>query len=280
VKPRAKKLIYAFIPLTIRKWLAILINRQTWLDSDKRGWWATQIIVDFAEKDVSSYHKFLWRHHLSYAESYETNLRFGYDNLNETRKFFLSDLVEHLKKQGINPESEIKSVLDVGCSLGYLLRYIETDVFPNASVLDGNDIDKYTIEQGKEFLASCKSKANLIHADMEALENIIGDKKYDVVFGAGILLYLKQDQANKLVAKMMNHTSTMLAFTGLAHPDLDNAKLETSVTRESDKTWIHNIDKMITDAGGKIVARRWEGNKMVDGNTIYFVFAVPAQSLR
>ena len=136
---------------------------------------------------------------------------------------------------------------------------METDLFPGATIIEGNDIDKYSIEEGKKYLASKQSRVKLIHAAMEELEKLIAGKKFDVVFGAGILFYLKQDQANKLVARMMSHTRTMLTFTGLAHPEIDNAELESSVARKRDGTWIHNIDKMI-----------------VDGNTIYFVFTVPA----
>jgi len=276
LKSLIKKLAYNLVPLSVRKLIAIFVNRQTWLDPDKRGWWATQIIADFAKKDINAYHKFLWRHHLSYAESYESELRFGYENLNETRKIFFKDLASHLKNLGLDPEKNLKSVFEVGCSLGYLLRYMETDFCPGATTIEGNDIDKYSIDEGNKYLADNGSKVKLIHADMEELGKIIGDKKYDLVFGSGVLLYLKQDSAEKLVAMMLNHTGSMLAFTGLAHPETDNANMDSSVVRKRDGTWIHNIDKMILDAGGRIVARRWEGGKMVDGNTIYFVFAVPA----
>lgn len=275
MKQLIKKLIVFFFPLSLRKWLVIIINRQTWLDPSKRYWWSGQLISDFAEKDVNAYHKFLWRYHLSYAESYKSDIRFGYDNLNETRKIFLSELTQQLQELGLRPDKDITSIFEVGCSLGYLLHYMETTLFPGASIIEGNDIDKQCIDEGNKFLASQKSKINLIHADMEKLEHIIGDRKYDLVFGAGVLLYLKKDSAEQLVAMMMRHTKTMLAISALAHPDIDNAKLDSSTVREQDKTWIHNVDKMVADAGGKIVARRWEGGNMVDGNTIYFVFAIP-----
>lgn len=272
---RLKNLIIICIPLVIRKWLAIWINRQRWLTLNDRGWWATQLILDLAKNDITAYHKFLWRHHLSYAETYEAGLRFGYDKFNRTRQLFLADLKQHLADAGLRPDTQINSVFDAGCSLGYLLHYLETDIFPNSTILEGNDIDKYCIEQGRLYLATQNSKINLIHADMESLGEIIGDKKYDVVICTGVLLYLKQEQAKKLVARMMKRTNIMLAFTGLAHPEIDNAKLTSSSIRERDKTWIHNIDRMVSEAGGRIIARRWEGSKIVDGNTVYFVFAVP-----
>ena len=74
---------------------------------------------------------------------------------------------------------------------------------------------------------------------------------------------------------MMNHTKGILAVAGLAHSEKDNSLLEQSVTRERDGSFIHNIDKMVENAGGKIISRRWEGDTDVDGNTIYFLFATP-----
>lgn len=278
MKSTIKKLLYIVVPLLVRQWLAICVNQLIWISADKRGWWATQLLVDFAKKDINAYHKFLWRHHLSYAESYEIKLRFGYDNLNATRRLFFSDLRKNLTDINISAATEIKSVFEVGCSLGYLLQYIEDSVFPEATVLEGNDIDLYSIQQGNNYLTSHNSKINLLHADMEQLVDIFDNKKYDFVFGAGILLYLTQESASKLVALMLQHTNKMLAFTGLAHPQIDNVDLESSVARTRDHTWIHNIDKMITDAGGKIIARRWEGSKIIDGNTLYFIFAIPATS--
>jgi hypothetical protein len=68
----------------------------------------------------------------------------------------------------------------------------------------------------------------------------------------------------------------MIGFSGLAYPDGDNSELRRSVPRESDQTFVHNIDAMVLRAGGNIAARRWEGSKVVDGNTIYFVFATSA----
>jgi hypothetical protein len=38
---------------------------------------------------------------------------------------------------------------------------------------------------------------------------------------------------------------------------------------------IHNIDRMIERAGGRVLWRRWEGARKVDGNTIYFLIAEP-----
>ena len=65
----------------------------------------------------------------------------------------------------------------------------------------------------------------------------------------------------------------MLALAGLAHPDTDNARLAASVPRERDRSLIHNLDAMVRAAGGRVLARRWDGARQVAGNTVYFVFA-------
>lgn len=48
----------------------------------------------------------------------------------------------------------------------------------------------------------------------------------------------------------------MVALSGLAHPDIDNASLEKSSIREMDGSFIHNIDAMVKKACGNIIARR------------------------
>jgi hypothetical protein len=76
---------------------------------------------------------------------------------------------------------------------------------------------------------------------------------------------------------MLRHTSRLAVFAGLAHPDADNRNLAASVLRDRDGTWIHNIDAMVEREGGRVVARRWGGSELVDGNTIYFVLAEPSR---
>ncbi len=274
-KSRFKHTVRRIIPLSLRKPLAVLINHQHWLDADKRGWWARQLIADFAERDRNAYHKFLWRHHLDYAETYEITRRFGYENFNETRKLFFKELPSRLRGIGVEPTRDIDSVFEVGCSSGYLLRHMETNVFPAATCIQGNDIDAYAVESGNRLLRELGSRVEIFHADMEQLDELLRDRQYDFMLAAGVLLYLDQPSAARLVKLMLAHTRKMLAITALAHPEMDNAELRHSVPRERDQTWIHNVDAMISAAGGRLVARRWEGGKVVDGNTIYFLYAVP-----
>jgi SAM-dependent methyltransferase len=270
MKRQIKKLVATGLPLPVRKALAIWVNRQAWIAPGNRSYWATELLHDFATADVNAYHKFLWRHHLAYAETYEIALRFGYDNLNETRK----ELPQRLAAAGLDARRDVRSVFEVGCSLGYLLRYMETDVFPDATRLEGIDIDVRAIEQGTKHLAELGSKVKLYSGDMEQMGAVLGESKFDLVLGSGVLLYLDEESAARFVATMLKFTGKLLVITALAHQDKDNKDLARSVPRGGDGTWIHNVDRMLSDAGARIVARRWQGG-LVDGNTIYFLYAVP-----
>jgi len=236
------------------------------------------LIRDLERLDINEYHKFLWFNHLSYATPYEVKLRFGYHNMRASRKMLFSDLITHLTKLSINPEKDITSVFEVGCSSGYQLRYLETDLFPSAIDLEGIDIDRYAIASGSEYLKSIGSKVRLMFADMEELSNLMGNKVYDIILCSGTLMYLNEGPAFKIVNVMLDHTKIMLVLTGPAHPGIDNSLLEHSIVRDSDGSFIHNIDSMVKRAGGSVLVRRWEGGKMADGQTIYFVFAKKAQS--
>ena len=61
------------------------------------------------------------------------------------------DLRKYLLLQGTFAfgARSIKSIFDVGCSAGYLLRFMETELFPGATTLEGNDIDEYALANGR-----------------------------------------------------------------------------------------------------------------------------------
>lgn len=279
-KEATKNIARSLLPLPFRKRLAICVNHQKWLDCNRRFWWCQELIRDLAVKNINEYHKFLWSSHLGYAATYEVALRFGHENVKESRKMFFSDLNDNLIKLGICPSRDITSVFEVGCSLGYQLRHMETDLFSSAARLEGIDIDAYAIQSGSRYLKSIGSKVQLMCADMEELDSLMGSKMYDIIVCSGVLMYLNENVAARVVDTMMSHTKIMLAFTGLAHPDIDNSQLRRSVARDNDQSFIHNIDSMVKKAGGDVIARRWEGSKLVDGHTIYFVFAKRHKNLR
>lgn len=273
-KTMAKDGIRWLAPLSLRKWMAIWLHRQHWISLSRRTWWSTELLRDFADRDVNAYHKFLWAHHLVYAVTYEVGSRFGADHLIPSRRMFFADLCRQLQELGIPPET-VGSVLEVGCSLGYQLRYVETELFPSATRLDGLDIDQYAIRAGAEYLRTVGSHVSLHCGDMQWLDEFARRRMYDVILCTGTLLYLQEAEAAAVVCMMLAHSRILVAMAGLAHPAVDNAHLLRSDVRSRDATLIHNFDQMVEAAGGRVVGRRWEGAREVEGQTIYFVFAAP-----
>lgn len=200
--------------------------------------------------------------------------RFGAERVHPTRRMLFDDLQRCLEGRGIDPARDVRSVLEIGCSLGYLLRHLETEVFPSASVLDGLDIDEYAVRAGEGHLRGLGSRVRLRVGDVADLARVAAPPRYDVTVCAGVLLYLREDEAARVVAATLRHTGGVAAFAGLAHPERDNRELAHSAVRDRDATFIHNIDAMVRTAGGEVVSRRWEGAREVEGNTIYFVLAV------
>ena len=274
MKEIAKKLIRLSLPFVVRKRMAVWLNSQKWIDTARRNWWSCELIKDLLEKDINMYHKFLWSNHMGYASPYEVTSKFGVENMEMSRKIFFSELREWLIERNINPEHDIKSVFEVGCSLGYQLRYMETELFTSATQLKGIDIDEYAIRSGSDYLERIMSKIRLKRADMEDIDSIMEGEIYDIIICSGVLMYLEEKAASRVVEIMLKHTNIMLAFTGLAHPDIDNSQIKYSVPRASDRSFIHNIDSMVEKAGGIVCGRRWEGKNIVGSHTIYFVFSI------
>jgi len=269
MKRIAKEVVRAVLPLGIRKNMASWLGRQKWIESRRRSWWSVELLRDMAEKDINGYHRFLWSNHLSYADTYEVKDRFGSDRMNGSRVLFFKALTGFLKDHALN----IDSVFEVGSSLGYQLRFLETELFPDASHFMGIDIDEYSIYAGEKYLQKLGSKVQLKCGDMEDLDELMAARSYDLILCTGVLMYLCEKDAAGVVKKMIEHTGGVLAISGLAHPEVDNRELASSETRERDMSFIHNIDKMVEDSDGIVLWRRWDGARKVDGNTIYFILA-------
>jgi len=267
-----KKGFWAALPLDTRKQMAIWMDKQSWMPSCHNL--SMMMILDWAEKDVGAFHHFLWSHHLGYAKSYEEAHEFGADNVLPTRAIMFEDLKDCLLHQKIDPRTDVKRVFEVGCSAAYLLRYMETNLFPAATTLEVIDIDEYAIERGKAYLSARSSKIHLVCADIADLDRVMDGRNYDVILCAGVLMYLDDSAAADVVRSMLNHCNGLVAIANPAHPLVDNSKLNCSEPR-SDGSLIHNIDAMVERAGGTIVFRRWEGSKTFDDQTVYFIFCRP-----
>jgi SAM-dependent methyltransferase len=273
------KVLWRFLPLDRRIRLAIWIDKYEFFPGIHNL--SMALIRDWAQIDSDAYHRFLWNNHLGYARMYE-NARardgeFCIENFSLTKKMLFADLSEFLLCQsGTSGQHEtIESILEVGCSSGYLLRFIETNLFPEARILEGIDIDKDALKKGTSYLNGHSSKIRLSYSDMECLDQFFGEIKFDLILCAGVLMYLQEKAAANVIQMMLKHCKSLIVLAGLAHPLVDNAELEHSETRSSDGAFIHNFDRMIKESGGIVVYRRWEGAKTYDSQSVYFVFCQP-----
>jgi SAM-dependent methyltransferase len=270
-KHLAKSAFWSAVPLGVRKRAALGISRSSVLSQAHRLRLSMLAVGDLAERDNPAFHKFLWSHHLAYAIYYAAEERFR-GPLESSRLQLFADLERHLRELGVEP-GEVDSILDVGSSIGNNLRFLEEHVFRSASALHGIDIDRPAVADGSRYLASAGSRIELKAGDMEDLDAILGDRRYDVVFCAGVLLYLDQERAASVVRSMLQRTNVLCAFASPAHFEFDNGRLEASETRAWDMSHFHNVDAMVAAAGGQVVARRWEPGTLDGRQTIYFVFA-------
>ena len=267
----AKRGLRRVLPLPLRRRVALWLGRTS---LPARGWWSQELLRDWAAQQPSAYHRFLWEHHLAYAETYEVGLRFGAQHVPPSRLLLFEGMLRVLAEQGVAAR-DVDSVLEVGCSLGYLLRHLELNHFGRAQTLDGVDIDAYAIEVGQRQLEQERSRVRLLRGDSRELPQLLGDRTYDVTLCAGVLMYLAPADATAVVAEILGRTRQLAVFAGLAHPARDNCELGDSERRTRDDSFIHNIDAMVRHAGGRVIERLWEGPRLLDGHTLYFVYATP-----
>jgi len=260
-------LLCAVLPLRLRKHAASWVGRQSWIP--ERHWRAVALVRDLAQRDPEAYHRFLWSRHLGYAESYEPDERFG--SLRPERQLLFQDLRRFLGERA----HEVQSVLEVGCSLGHLLRAAETELFAHARVLEGLDIDSYAVRKGNERLRHEGSNVRLMTADMSCMDEVLPPApRYDVVLCAGVLMYLKEEAARRVMKDMLDR-SRLLVLSGLAHPGFDNRDMPCSQPRARDGAFIHNLDAMVGSCGGTVLFRRWQGSAPRGWNPPYFLFCSP-----
>lgn len=261
------------IPLSLRMRLAIWLNRQRWFAHD---YFAVGLVRDLQLRNPEEFHKFLWTHHfMGYARWYDSEYElFAAEQMQPSRRLFFDDLRAVIRELGMQ-STDFRSILEVGCSLGYLLRYLETDMFPGCQEFVGIDIDGPGICKGTEYLKQLGSKVVLAQGDMEDLDRILGTRMFDLVYAAGVLSYLDEPNAARLVSLLLRRTNKVLAFAGLACTSRNNNQLDRSeISPNHEVQWIHNFEAMVSAAGGRVVRSRWEGAKLFNLQTINFVFAV------
>jgi len=264
------------IPLPARMRLAAWLTRQPWVPA--RDYVAVGLVRDLLAHDPKLFHKFAWSNHLmAYARWYDSEKDlFAFDKLEASRVELFRDLASVLEERRI-PVSLVRSILEVGCSQGYLLRYLETNVFPHCPDIVGIDIDAEAVQKGARFLARAGSRVILRAGDMEQLDALVGRRTFDITLAAGVLSYLNEDDASRMVEQLLERTRSVLALAGLACIQRNNNALTRSELSPGHAgQWIHNFEALVARAGGRVIRSRWEGAKQYNFQTICFVFAVPA----
>jgi SAM-dependent methyltransferase len=230
------------------------------------------ILDDLRRRDPDALHRFLWSHHLAYAQTYEIHRRFGASNINPTRHLLFRNITAHLRSRGLDPREDVRSVFEVGCSLGYLLRHLEVDVFPTAEMLHGLDIDRKAIGAGTAHLASLGSRVRLFHADMLAVDDVMALRRYDVVLCCGSLMYVNESAAGKILRTMFSHARCAVGLICLAPSGRDQGHSE---VRSVDGAFVHHMDRMIHGAGGRVVSAEWVGTQTSGSSPSHVILAEP-----
>jgi SAM-dependent methyltransferase len=262
------------LPLSTRQ---ALVARMKWRRVP--GWFEFCIgmLDDLRRHDPDALHRFLWANHLAYAMSYEVATRFDASNLNPSRRILFEDINGHLRSWGMDPRKDIRSVFEVGCSMGYLLRHLEVEVFPSASILHGIDIDRYAVETGNAHLRSLQSGVKLSIADMAATEDMMGNRIYDVVICCGVLMYANENTAAQVVRSMLRHAGHLVGLICLAG---NGAPLQQSETRASDGAFVHDVAGMIHRAGGRVLSSKWIGSSTSGSSPAYAILASASDAAR
>lgn len=272
-----KRHMRELVPVGARLRAAAWVTRQRWLPRGDDI--AIGLVRDLQATNPKYFHKFVWANHLmAYARWYEEEAElFAPEQMQPSRIELFRDLADVLRHDLSRDPSSIGSVLEVGCSQGYLLRYLETLVFPHCETLVGIDIDGPAIDKGTRHLRSVGSRVALMPGDMEDLPELVGHRTFDVALAAGVLSYLNEADATSVVRRLLQRTNVCLTLAGLACVERPNGTLDRSIESPSHQgQWIHNFDAMIAAAGGRVVRSRWEGPRLYNFQTISFTFAVPA----
>jgi SAM-dependent methyltransferase len=235
------------------------------------------MLRDMHRRDAGAFHRFLWSNHLGYAATYEVEERFGASNLNPSRHILLRDIAYYLRARGVDPHRNIRSVLDIGCSLGYLLRHVEVEACPSAEILHGLDIDEYAIKTGSAHLDSLQSKVKLFVGDMSVAGRFIGGRSYDVILCCGVLMYGNEASAYETVRVMLSSANHLVGIISLADQTNEGSAIGRSVTRPSDGAFVHDVHQMVQRAGGAVVSSRRIESEVSGSSPSYAILAEPPE---
>lgn len=262
-------------PLRARQRLAVAANR---FGGRLGPALVLALLHDWATRAPDEFHHFQWSNHLGYSRHYNTT-QIDVERLHPLRLELFELALTTLRDAGVDPAKDIDSFLDIGCSLGYVARYAETTAFPAAGRIVGIDIDGAALDDGRSYLARVGSRTELMEGNAAHLDDLFGDATFDVVFACGVVPYFEERSATALVEACLRHTSRVFCVNGHADSQVDNRELASSRPRHQDHSFVHNLDRMILAAGGRILTRRWGGAEQIGGNSVYFVIAEPGSAV-
>jgi SAM-dependent methyltransferase len=259
------------LPLEARKSLVVGIERY------KFRWGADfsmGALADLRQQNPEVLHRFLWSNHLAYAARYEVAQKFAPQHLNPTRRILFRQILAYFRSRGLDAREQIRSVLEVGCSLGYLLRHIELHMFPEAAPLHGIDIDRYAVETGKSYLRSVNSRVELFEADMTRTGEITGNRPYDLVLCCGVLMYVNEKTARETLGTMFALSRRLAGIICLA-PGANREATPSSEIRNVDGAYVHDIHRMIRESGGSLVSSTFVDTATSGSSPSHVVLATP-----
>ena len=266
---RTSGLLRWFLPLEVRKALVARLDR-------RRFRWSTDfsmgVLGDLRRRDPETLHRFLWSNHLAYAARYQVEHKFEPHNINPTRHILFRQILDYYKGRALDPHEQVRSVFDVGCSLGYLLRHIELNLFPSAAPLQGIDIDRHAVQAGMAYLQSVRSKVELFEADLSRAGEFMRGREYDLVLCCGVLMYANEDTAMSALQAMFAHCRGLVGVICLAHNARRRAKRNSEV-RTSDGAYVHDTHRMIREAGGIPISSTWVGTETSGSSPSHVILA-------
>jgi len=259
------------LPLEIRKALVVRIEQL------KFRWGADfslGILADLRRHNPEALHRFLWSNHLAYAATYEVEKRFAASNLNPTRQILFGQIVDYYRRCALNPREQIRSVLEIGCSLGYLLRHLELYTFPDAAPLHGLDIDRHAVQTGMSYLQSVNSKVRLFEADVTRVGNVAGNQLYDLALCCGVLMYVNKETAKATLQKIFAVSRRLVGIICLAHDERRRTILNSEI-RKSDGAYLHDMHRMIEEVGGRLISSTFVNAAASGSSPSHVILAEP-----
>jgi SAM-dependent methyltransferase len=255
----------------VRKALVARLERRKfrWVPDFSMG-----VLGDLRRRDPETLHRFLWSNHLAYAARYEVESKFAPHHINPTRHILFRQVQEYYTARALDPREHVRSVFDIGCSLGYLLRHLEVNVFPSAATLNGIDIDRYAVQTGMAYLRSVRSNVELFEADLDKASDLMSRFRYDLTICCGVLMYVNEDSAKCALQAMFAHSRQLVGLICLARGECRRARASSEV-RPSDGAYVHDIHRMIPEAGGTVLSSTWVGTATSGSSPSYVILAEP-----